>query len=287
MTGMARRVVVGVDDSDNSLFALDAAASEAALRHAPLHVVHADPFATATDGIAGPLPGAAGRWVNRAVERARGAYPHLDVTGEVVRGFPQAVLAGASRDADLVVVGDRGLGAVARAMLETVAGALVLRAACPVLVTRGVADPAAPILVGVDGSADSQAAVAFAFGEADLRGSRLTVVHAWTRPGHRAPGAVMPLDFAASSVRDQAERLVSEASAGWREKYPDVATRHLLLHGHPRQALAEAGQGASLLVVGTRGRTTPPVEGIGSVSRHLVYRAPCPIVVVPRTWGER
>lgn len=287
MIGTGRRVVVGVDDSDNSLIALRAAAAEAALRRRPLHVVHADPFATAADSGAGPLPGPQGRWVNRAMEQARNAYPHLTVTGEVARGFPQPVLIQASLDAELVVIGDRGLGAIARALFDTVAGGLARHASCPVLVTRGLGDPDGPIVVGVDGSAGSQAAVGFAFAEAELRGRRLAVAHAWTRPGPPVPGTALRPDFGIDSVRAAAERMVAEASAGWREKYPDVDVSHLLVHGHPRQALGDVSQGASLLVVGTRGWTTPPVEAVGSVSRHLLYRAPCPIVVVPRYWGER
>lgn len=297
MTGTGSRIVVGVDDTDSALTALDAAAAEAALRHRPLHVVHADPFATAADSTAGPLPAdEPGQWVTRAMERASAAYPRLTVTGEVARGFAQPVLVEASRDAELVVIGDRGLGAVARALVETVAGGLALRSSCPVLVVRGpsspgpaslaAASPSAGIAVGVDGSPEAQAALGFAFAEADLRGRSLAIVHAWSRPGPRRTGAVLPMDFDAMSIRAGAERMVAELSAGWREKYPGVRVRSLLVHGHPREVLAEIGETVSLIVVGTRGRTVPPVPELGSVSRHLLYRAPCPVVVVPSTWAE-
>ena len=281
------RVVVGVDDTDNSLIALDAAAAEAALRRRPLHVIHADPFATAADTATGPLPEEPGRWATRAMARASAAHPGLTVTGEVARGFPQPVLVEASRDAELVVIGDRGLGALSRAMTETVAGGLTLRAACPVLVTCGPGTPKGAIAVGVDGSPYSEAALGFAFAEAQLRGRRVTLVHAWSRPGPHKPGAVLPIDFDAMSVRAGAERMVSEISAGWREKYPDVKARSLVVHGHPREALTEVGQAVSLFVVGTRGRTVPQVPQLGSVSRHLLYHAPCPVVIVPREWAER
>lgn len=274
-------VVVGVDDNENSLVAVDAAASEAALRHRPLHVVHADPFVPPAETSAGPLPEEPGRWVNRAMERALADHPDLKVTGEIARSFPQAALIRASQDAELVVIGDRGLGALERALLETVAGGLVRNASCPVLVTRGLGTPDGPIVVGVDGSPACQAATAFAFAEADLRGRRLTVVHAWSRPGPRPPGSSLPLDFDAASVQAGAERLISEVTAGVHEKYPDVQTRRWAPHEHPRQALIEAGDKACLLVVGTRGRTVPQVPGSGSVSLYLVHHAPCPVVVVP------
>jgi nucleotide-binding universal stress UspA family protein len=282
----AIRVVVGVDDTDTSLTALDAAAAEAALRRQPLHVVHADPFATAATTAAGPLPEEPGRWVTRAMERASAAHPDLTVTGEVARGFPQAVLLEASHDAGLVVIGDRGLGLLSRALLETVAGGLTLRAACPVLVTRGPGTPNGAIAVGVDGSPYSEAALGFAFAEAQLRGRRVILVNAWSRPGPRGAGTVLPIDFDAMSVRARAERMVSELAAGWREKYPDVKVRSMVVHGHPREALTEIGQAVSLMVVGTRGRTMPQAPQLGSVSRHLLYHAPCPVVIVPRDWAE-
>jgi nucleotide-binding universal stress UspA family protein len=286
MTGPGYGIVVGVDDSDNSLIAVDAAATEATLRHQPLHVIHADPFEPAAETTAGPLPEAPGRWVNRAMERALAAWPDLKVTGEVARGFPQAALIKASSNAELVVIGDRALGAVARALLETVAGGLVRYAACPVLVTRGLGVPDGPVVVGVDGSPNSQAAVRFAFAEADLRCRPLVIVHAWSRPGPHRPGSALPRDFAAASIQTGAERLVSEATVGLHEDYPGVATSHLVVHGHPRQALVEAGGSASLLVVGAHGQTMPPVPEPGSVSRHLVYHAPCPVVIVPAPRAE-
>ena len=290
MTGTGHRVVVGVDETDDSLVALDAAAVEAALRRCPLHVVHADPFATAASTAAstaaGPSPDEPGRWVDRAVKQALAAHPELTVTGEVARGFAQPVLVQASGDAELVVIGGCGLRAPARALVETVAGGLALRASCPVLVTVGRGTANGSIAVGVDGSPPSRAAIGFAFAEADLRGRRLAVVHAWSRPGPRNPGGVLPIDFGTMSVRAGAERMVAESLAGWCEKYPDVRVRTLVVHGHPREALTELGKAESLLVVGTRGRTVPPVRELGSVSRHLLYRAPCPVVVVPRHWTE-
>lgn len=281
MTSTANRIVVGVDDTERSLIAVDAAATEAAVRHRPLHIIHADPFGLAAHSQTGPVPDEPGYGVVAAMARAQAAAPEITVTGEVARGFPQSVLVAASRHAELVVIGDRGLGALSRALYDTVAGELTLRASCPVLVTRTADDRTGPIVVGVDGSPDSQSALGFAAAEADLRGCALLVVHAWSRPGPHVPGSPLPVDLDTSSVRAGAERLLSEATAGWPEKYPGVDFRHSLVHGHPRQALMDAAEEASLVVVGTRGRTTPPVTELGSVSRYVLHHAPCPVVVVP------
>ena len=60
-------------------------------------------------------------------------------------------------------------------------------------------------------------------------------------------------------------------------------TGHRVVHGHPREALIDAGKSASLLVVGAHGRRMPPVPDPGSVVRHLLYHAPCPLAIVPAT----
>ncbi|NUS57851.1 MAG: universal stress protein [Streptomycetaceae bacterium] len=287
MTRTGNRIVVGVDDTYRSRIAVDLAVAEAVLRQRPLHVVHADPFGQAAQSEAGSLPDEPGYGVVAAMARARAAAPEVAVTGEVARGFPQPVLIAASREAELVVIGDRGLGAVARALYDTVAGEVTLRASCPVLVARTSAVPDGPVVVGVGGSGDAQAAVGFAAAEADLRGCAVLVLHAWSRPGPHAPGSVLPVDLDRDSVHARAERLLSETIVGWREKYPGVDFRTRLVHGHARQALMDAGQSAALLVVGTRGRTEPPVWDLGSVSRYLLHHAPCPLAVVPHHRNNR
>ena len=282
MTRTRNRIVVGVDDSEASRIAVEAAAAEAVLRACPLHVVHADPFGAAVRPGAGALADEAGHVLTDAVARARAAAPGITVTGELARGFPQPVLIDASREAELVVVGDRRLGTLTRAMHDTIAGEVTLRAYCPVLVALTADAPDGPIIVGVDGSADAQAAMGFAAAEADLRRRAVLVVHAWTRPGPWMPGSMLPLDLDTDSVQAGAQRLLSEASVGWREKYPGVDFRLSLTHGHPREALMTAGRDAPLLVVGSRGRTTPLIPELGSVTQYLLHHAPCSLAVVPR-----
>jgi nucleotide-binding universal stress UspA family protein len=283
-------VVVGVDETEQCLTAVDAAAVEAALRGRSLRVIHADPFSTPGYAVwRGPDAGSQ-QYVDRAVERVQAAQRGLTVEGAVVRDSAAEALVEASRSADLVVIGDRGLGAVARAVRGSVPGGLALHAACPVMIARSGGDPAGPIVLGVDGSVPADAAAGFAFAEAALRGCGIDAVHAWTRPVSRGPGDMQPLVFDPALVEAEEERLVAEALAGWCEKYPDVPVRRRLVRAPTRHALIEAGRQACMTVVGSHGhgftfanRDHSLLDDItlGSVSQHLLHRTAGLLVVVP------
>jgi len=286
---VSRSVVVGVDGSPSSLAAVDVAAAEARLRRLPLRVVHA--FVWPYYGIplgpsdAGPPEGGlrheAERIVADALERALEAAPEVDVDGEVVTGGGSAVLVAESRDAAMVVIGDRGLGGFSGLLIGSVAVQLAAHSECPVLVVRGHAHPSGPVVLGVDGSPEASAAVAHAFDEAWLRGTALVAVHAWVDPVVRAPGDILPVVFDADQVRDEEARLLAEAIAGCRNQYPDVAVREELVHGPTRAALIDHSAAAQLVVVGTRGRGGMRGLLLGSVSQAVLHHAACPVLVVP------
>jgi nucleotide-binding universal stress UspA family protein len=144
-------IVVGVDGSDHSRLALGWALREAAQRRVPLTVmsVRQAPVHPATDVYwavpdlpAGDLSARAER---AAAEKLRefadkmageiGVHvAEITVTAKI--GDPAEELIGASRDADLVVVGSRGSGGFARLLLGSVSSKVVHHAACPVVVIR-------------------------------------------------------------------------------------------------------------------------------------------------------
>jgi nucleotide-binding universal stress UspA family protein len=142
--------------------------------------------------------------------------------------------------------------------------------------------------VGVDGSPASDSALGFAFEEASLRGTGLTVVHAWTMPVSTGPGDILPLVYDIDEVNAEETRLLAETVAGWQEKYPDVRVHRVVAHGAPAHELVQRSAGAELLVVGSRGRGGFRGLLLGSVSQAAIHHAQCPVAVVrtqPRTGG--
>jgi nucleotide-binding universal stress UspA family protein len=131
-----------------------------------------------------------------------------------------------------------------------------------VLVIRGQDNAVGPVVVGVDGSAGSGAAVGFAFEEAARRGTGLTAVHAW------------------GALEGAESRVLSESLAGWSQRYPEVAVRQELVRGRPAAALIEQSRSAQLVVTGARGRGSFAGLLLGSVSQAVLHHAECPVVVV-------
>jgi nucleotide-binding universal stress UspA family protein len=131
------------------------------------------------------------------------------------------------------------------------------------------------IVVGVDGSASSVAAVRWAAREAALTGATLHAVTSWTYPASYGWAPVIEdLDWAenARTVLDQA---LKEAFGGADSA---AVVRHVA-EGHPAQVLLDAADGADLLVVGSRGHGGFTGMLLGSVSQFVVSHARCPVVV--------
>jgi len=285
-------VVVGVTRSEASREAVRWAADLARRRDLPLRLVHAQELPPGlgartreTPGEAGGEPRqgpvmaahvrAAGEAVLHTGRAAAGSAVGAQVSHELVHGRPAHVLREAAEDAAVLVLGKR-TSTVWEAAMEVggLASALVGHLPCPLAVVRdGREEPRSrTVVLGVDGSAVSEAAVAFAFEEASLVGGELLAVE--VRPA-RAAGRP---DFLDESLLD-----ISEALAGWRGKYPDVPVRQEVLTGHPAHMLATAAENAHVLVVGTRGRGGFRGALLGSTSRVLVHVARGPVVIVPPT----
>ncbi|MFG1673321.1 universal stress protein [Micromonospora sp. NPDC049282] len=281
-------VVVGVDGSEPATRAVRLAAREAGRRSRPLRVVHAFIWPLLRVPVSAPAqapPGAglrnqAEQLVGDAVGVARAECPGLRITGEIIDGEAAAVLLGESPTAALVVLGDRGLGGFAALVVGSVAVQVASHADCPVLIARGAAHDAGPVVVGVDGSPLSRDAVEFAAGTASSRGARLHAVHAYTHPTSREPGDMQPLVYEEGRLRGEEDRVLAEMLAGIEERWPDVPVTREVVHARPVTALTAASRDAQLVVVGRQGRGELSGLLLGSVSQALLHRADCPVAVV-------
>jgi nucleotide-binding universal stress UspA family protein len=145
------------------------------------------------------------------------------------------------------------------------------------------------IVVGVDGSKDSLAAVQFAAEEAASRQARLLAVAAWEIPPNALLIAGAVPGFL-ESARQDAEQVVQTALARAKQVQPEISCEGKVAQGHPGRVLVEEAQEAMLVVVGSRGRGGFASLVLGSVSLEVVLHAPCSVVVVrprPAPYGEQ
>ncbi|MET7401971.1 universal stress protein [Dactylosporangium sp. NPDC005572] len=287
-------VVVGADGSPDALRAVEWAAADASRRHRPLRIVYACPWPTVYAPLAmpaGPPPlfeetmrQAAEQIIDEAVASARVVAPELEISTDVPIQQPTAALTDASRHACAVVVGNRGLGGFSGLLLGSVGVQLAAHAACPVVVVRQADRPPGPeagrVVVGVDGSHDAERALAFAFEQASFRAVGLTAVDAYRWPSSTGPGDMLPLVYDPAELRDDEDRALTEAIAGWAGKYPDVDVRRAVANGRAAAVLVELSAGAELVVVGSRGRGGFTGLLLGSVSQAVIHHAACPVAVV-------
>jgi nucleotide-binding universal stress UspA family protein len=149
--------------------------------------------------------------------------------------------------------------------------------------TDQTADSGRRIVVGVDSSPNSRTALRWALAQARLTGAGVDAVAAWQEPA--VAGDVSgwsPLMFDGDSLAVITEKALAETVGdvvGQQNEPVHIATH--VVQGHPAQVLLRAADGAQLLVVGSRGHGTFAGILLGSVSRHCVQHAPCPVVVVP------
>jgi nucleotide-binding universal stress UspA family protein len=264
-------VIVGVDDSEASLRAVEWAAGEAVRRRLPLQIVHG--FFWPHLGVPlGPAPGApsegglrhaAERILATALDHAHTVAPGLDVTTSMPEDAPVPALLQRSHHAELLVVGSRGLGKIGGLLLESVGAELATGAACPLVVVRGSATSLGPVVVGIDDHSDNEALIAFAFAHAARAANALVFAH--VSEGSAAPRHPI---------------LPAHLLAPWQERFPEITVIQKDLTGHPSKALVHAAAQASLLVVGSHHHHEISALMSGSVSQTALHQAACPVAIV-------
>lgn len=283
---MAVRWIVGIDGSEAAVDALRWAVGHAADRDVEItalgafHVPAIMSVFTAKRGFGVDeigLAATAGHDVDVAIESAGGA----DASGgrvqpSVVEGQAQHALVDASVDAALLVLGRTGSGELRQHLLGSVSQYCVTHSHAPVAVVPDdlALRTTSAIVVGFDGSDHAADAVRwaldFAGDTAQVRVVAAIEVAPWVDE-----------DLSRDRFGDEIGREEQQITAALDAIDPDRrAERSIVLQG-PRQALAEAQEGADLIVVGTRGRGLIASGLLGSVSTWLLHDAALPVVVVP------
>jgi nucleotide-binding universal stress UspA family protein len=271
-------IEVGVDGSAHSQAVMHWAVTEAARRQAALIVCHVAPKSdagtTVTDSV-----------LADAVEQVRG-QPTLAVYYRPLGGRPAEQLMQAAASADLLVVGAPGRAAVGTLLHGSVSEQVAREALCPVIVVRNSTPDTSRqsrIVVGVDGSADTEAAIEFAFDEAARRGAAVHAVHA------SDPGAVLAMPYLPEDMLNGLRESTATAFAAQltqhADAHPDVDVSFELLHGSAASTLLAQSAGADLLVLGSHRHSNVATRLLGSTSHAALHHAPCPVAIVHRQPG--
>ncbi len=211
-----------------------------------------------------------------AARRARHRAPGLEVRTDLLDGGTAAALARHSARAQLLVVGHRD-DVLTRHGWGSTAAYLAHHCECPLLVHRGAVPDRGPVVLAASASESADATVACAYREADRSGARLVAVHVWTRPAGRGREAAR--DWAAG--RDEADRRLAEALAGYAWTWPDVTVERLVLQDLDiAYTLERASQRGRLLVAGM-GRNGRFAELLYGSLRLAPRVAACPVLLVP------
>jgi len=288
MLSNERSIVVGVDGSEGARLALKWAADEARLRDLVLRIVcagtpHPGEFCATFDVF---HLSAAGKVVEEAVGLAASRHPDVIVRGEPATGPPAEALLAASQTADLLVVGARGAGGFLGLRLGSVSRRCLRRATRPVAVVHShPADPAelrtGRIVVGIDGSEGSHAALRWAVEEAERREATVAAVFAWQ---YGPVGSYLPMPK--GGYEAAARRVVEAAKVNALQWRPGVPVEAVPMIGSTVTILMNESGRADVLVVGQHGRSHLQELLVGSTADECAHYAYCPVVVVPQQPSE-
>lgn len=289
MSTSSHGILVGVTGAGDAA-ALRWAAEEAGRRQVAVTVVHAvgamlPPPPPSVLLTYEPLMDVARELATEAADeftRLNGGEPPRATLVEP--GRPGHVLAELSAEADLVVVGHRGLGPVRRIVTSSTAVSVAAHAQCPaVVVPQGWYDDLPEqgrgwVTVGVHEHHAPRAVLDAAFEAATLRGCGVRLVHAWradTVYDDIVMGRVDPL------WRDRVEEEMRTEVAPFLAASEVAELEVRAVHDWPAEALTDLSRQSDLLVLGRRGHVGHVPHRMGSMARTVVRTAECPVMVVP------
>jgi nucleotide-binding universal stress UspA family protein len=288
---MTKEIIVGYDGSAPSTEAVFWAADEANVRGSVLKIVSCFGAPMVSDPLSGWAPTAYASLLDanqsalaKIKEVVMTASPGVEVETEATAESASFALIDGADAEDLIVVGASGHHGAAAFWLGSTARHVVRHSPCPVVVVRGAASRGCPdrIVVGIDGSAMSNRALAWAGEEADRHHVGLLIVHAWLYP-------YLPVDTSSAQARDlvsvDAACVLDRAMETAREQFAAEISGQLV-EGAPAISLLEVVRDGDLLVVGSRGRGGLAANLFGSTVNVVLDGCAVPVVVVRGTHDE-
>ncbi|MFG3144780.1 universal stress protein [Streptomyces sp. NPDC048243] len=300
---MLRHVAAGIDGSPESLAAAHWAAREALRRDATLHLVHAWEWHP-RPAPSVPADMSQRAWADDLMTRVsdgiRAAHPAVKVLDRSLNAAPAAALLAAADQADVLVLGSRGLSGLTGFMMGSISQRVVSRSPAPVVLVRagvgtcaehlpapdGVAPdeisqtPYRDVVLGLDTARPCDELIDFAFDAARRRGAALRVIHAFSAPAAfvAADRLVRP---GGPEMSAEHEHLVVATLRPWCEKYPDVPVAATVMEGRPAGELISASADAALTVVGRREREARFGSRLGPVAHAVLHHTGSSVAVVP------
>lgn len=285
---VTRPVIVAWDSSQGARDAVTWAARAAERLHRPLRIVYVSNLVQPSYN-SEPMTLFPQELTNEQIDQiltparelAQATAPDVPVEATCLVGNPVAELVEQSGEAELLVIGSRGHSRFIATLTGSTGVSVASHGRGPVVVVRDLpaAEAHAPVVVGVDGSATSAEAVAFAARYADAVGAPLHAVGALPESPLGAAELPLPPEYF-TEMRERTDAQLHEALGGIRSDYPDLQVHTTVADELPAQALVERAAGAALLVVGSRGRGGFAGMLLGSISRAALFAAPCPVAVV-------
>lgn len=283
-----RPVVVGIDSSDGSRAAARWAAMYARSIGAPLRLIHVVPegdwygSAAFVDGgaLEDDLRRVGKEYLSRASAEATDAAPGVVVEAVCADGSLAGVLA--TVPAELVVLGTPRTNVARDLLLGSNTIRVVNHVQSPVLVWRSAAESGEevrPIVVGVDGSSESDRAFSIALDMAHTLGVPLVGANFWGVAAHVGLGlGAGYIDW--DKVRADEKRWLETHVSVMREKFPDVKLSTVSADSSPARGLRALSSEALVVAAGSRGRGTLRGAALGSVSQSLLHHAESAVLIV-------
>lgn len=303
---MVDRILVGIDGSQGSRFALEWAAGDAMARGVVIDAVTVCRGA-GEDRAEGYFPYMVSHRMDvpahvqadQARQRLLGLvsevaarFPTAVIEPHVYQGDPAETLCRRAQEAEALVVGARGHGTFAALLLGSVAAKCASHSPGPVVIVPAPAGgepghgraPAGRIVVGVDMSVGSRHALRWAIEEAEARNWAVQAVNVWdTSYGFDADFSWPASEKLEARAKSRLSQIIDEVA----RVHPAVRIDPLVFEGDPAQKLFELAGEAELLVVGCRGHSAVASLFLGSVATKCAYHSPCPVAIVHHHLAEQ